>query len=298
MSFRAFMNSIKEGFKGIIRHPLVTVASITTILLMLIVMSAFFIFSLNARSIMKRIGQQPPIEVYMQLNVAPETLDQTRALIGQNDKIIEVVERNPEQNYEYFKTNLGSSSSVLDSFDYNMYLPYTFNVKITDPQYADEVTSYLSTLPGVSKVAKESNVMTFLTKASSFVNIATVVSFVVLFVIALFIISNMVRISVYSRAYEIEIMKFVGATNSYIRVSFIIEGAIVGFISAGCAWVLSIIAYRSFFIKMMVGIDWSSYYALLPYKSLMWMVLILCILMGVLIGSVGSGIAVRKYVKV
>ena len=298
MSFRAFMNSIKEGFKGIIRHPLVTVASITTILLMLIVMSAFFIFSLNARSIMKRIGQQPPIEVYMQLNVAPETLDQTRALIGQNDKIIEVVERNPEQNYEYFKTNLGSSSSVLDSFDYNMYLPYTFNVKITDPQYADEVTSYLSTLPGVSKVAKESNVMTFLTKASSFVNIATVVSFVVLFVIALFIISNMVRISVYSRAYEIEIMKFVGATNSYIRVPFIIEGAIVGFISAGCAWVLSIIAYRSFFIKMMVGIDWSSYYALLPYKSLMWMVLILCILMGVLIGSVGSGIAVRKYVKV
>ena len=298
MSFRAFMNSIKEGFKGIIRHPLVTVASITTILLMLIVMSAFFIFSLNARSIMKKIGQQPPIEVYMQLNVDPAALDQTRALIGQNDKIIEVVERNPEQNYEYFKTNLGSSSSVLDSFDYNMYLPYTFNVKITNPQYADEVTSYLSTLPGVSKVAKESNVMTFLTRASSFVNIATVVSFLVLFVISLFIISNMVRISVYSRAYEIEIMKFVGATNSYIRVPFIIEGAIVGLISAGCAWVFSIIAYRSFFIKMMVGIDWSSYYALLPYKSLMWMVLILCILMGVLIGSVGSGIAVRKYVKV
>ncbi|MBO7453694.1 MAG: ABC transporter permease [Clostridiales bacterium] len=298
MSFRAFMNSIKEGFKGIIRHPLVTVASITTILLMLIVMSAFFIFSLNARSIMKKIGQQPPIEVYMQLNVDPAALDQTRALIGQNDKIIEVVERNPEQNYEYFKNNLGSSSSVLDSFDYNMYLPYTFNVKITDPQYADEVTSYLSTLPGVSKVAKESNVMTFLTRASSFVNIATVVSFLVLFVISLFIISNMVRISVYSRAYEIEIMKFVGATNSYIRVPFIIEGAIVGLISAGCAWVFSIIAYRSFFIKMMVGIDWSSYYALLPYKSLMWMVLILCILMGVLIGSVGSGIAVRKYVKV
>ena len=198
MSFRAFMNSIKEGFKGIIRHPLVTVASITTILLMLIVMSAFFIFSLNARSIMKKIGQQPPIEVYMQLNVEQEALDQTRVLIGQNDKIIEVVERNPEQNYEYFKTNLGSSSSVLDSFDYNMYLPYTFNVKITNPQYADEVTSYLSTLPGVSKVAKESNVMTFLTRASSFVNIATVVSFLVLFIISLFIISNMVRISVYS----------------------------------------------------------------------------------------------------
>ena len=298
MTVRAFFNSIKEGFKGIIRHPLVTVASVTTILLMLIVMSAFFIFSLNARSIMRRIGQLPPIEVYMQLNVSEENLAMTRSLINDDPRILEVIERDPYQNYEYFKSNLGSSSSVLDSFDYNMYLPYTFNVKIIDPSYADEVSVYLGSLPGVSKVSKESNVMTFLTKASSFVNIATVVSFAVLFMIALFIISNMVRISVYSRAYEIEIMKFVGATNSYIRVPFVIEGAIVGLISAVCAWILSIIAYRSFFIKMMAGIDWSSYYALLPYKSLMWMVLILCVLMGVLIGSVGSGIAVRKYVKV
>jgi cell division transport system permease protein len=265
---------------------------------MLIVMSAFFIFSLNARSIMKKVGQQPPIEVYMQLNCPEETLAATREYIGMNPRIIEVIERSPLENYEYFKSNLGSSSSVLDSFDYDMYLPYTFNVRIEDPQYADEVSNYLQTLPGVSKVAKESRVMSVLTKATSFVNIATVASFIVLFIIALFIISNMVRISVYSRAYEIEIMKFVGATNMYIRVPFIIEGAIVGLISAGCAWVLSIIAYRSLFIKLMVGIDWSSYYALLPYKSLMWMVLALCVLMGVLIGAVGSGIAVRKYVKV
>ena len=298
MTFRAFVNSVKEGFKGIIRHPLVTVASVTTILLMLIVMSVFFIFSLNARNIMRKLGQQPPIEVYMQLNVSEENLAYTRTLIPQNPHVIEFIERNPYENYEYFKTSLGSSSSVLDSFDYDMYLPYTFNIRIDDPANADEVSNYLATLPGVNKVAKESSVMSFLTRATSFVNIATVVSFLVLFMIALFIISNMVRISVYSRANEIEIMKFVGATNGYIRVPFIIEGAIVGLISAGCAWVLSIIGYRALFIKLMVGIDWSSYYALLPYKSLMWMVLILCVLMGVLIGSVGSGIAVRKYVKV
>ncbi|MCR5804629.1 MAG: ABC transporter permease [Clostridia bacterium] len=298
MTFRAFINSVKEGFKGIIRHPLVTIASITTILLMLLVMAAFFIFSLNARNIMRKLSQQPPIEVYMQLNVSEENLAATRSLIPQNEHIIEQIERNPLENYEYFKTSLGSSSSVLDSFDYEMYLPYTFNIRIDDPANADQVASYLSTLPGVSKVAKESNVMSFLSRATSFVNIATVASFLVLFMVALFIISNMVRISVYSRAYEIEIMKFVGATNGYIRVPFIIEGAIVGLISAGCAWVISIAGYRALFIKMMVGIDWSSYYALLPYKSLMWMVLILCVLMGVLIGSVGSGIAVRKYVKV
>ena len=67
MSLRAFWNSLKEGVQGIVRHPLVTIASITTILLMLLLMSVFFIFSANARFIMKKVGQQPPIEVYMKL---------------------------------------------------------------------------------------------------------------------------------------------------------------------------------------------------------------------------------------
>ena len=311
MSVRAFFNSVKEGLRGIVRHPLVTVASVTTILLMLIIMSIFSIFSLNARNIMRKLGQQPPIEVYMQLNCAEGNLDATRKVLngtyfeehGQTrpdilNYIISVTEKNPEQNYNDFKVNLGNSASVLDDFDYNMYLPYTFNIQISDPSQADNVCDYLRTLPGVNNVEKESRVMAFLDQAKSFVNAASVISFAILFVIALFIISNMVRISVYSRADEIEIMKFVCATNNYIRVPFVIEGALVGLISAVCAWFITIIAYRAFFIKMMVGIDWSSYYALLPYKSLMWIILILCALMGILIGSVGSGIAVRKYIKV
>ena len=67
MTGRALINSIKEGFRGIIRHPLVTIASITTIMLMLIIMGAFYMFSVNARRIMRKLAQRPPIEVYMTL---------------------------------------------------------------------------------------------------------------------------------------------------------------------------------------------------------------------------------------
>lgn len=298
MSFRAFNNSIKEGLKGIVRHPLVTIASVSTILLMLVVMSAFFIFSLNARFIMNKLSMQPPIEVYMDLNSTAEEAALVESYINQHPNIISSIKRNPFENYEYFKSNLGSSASILDDFDYNMYLPYTFNIQIDDPGRAQEVVNFLNTLPKVNKVAVESNVMNLLTRAKNIVNIATVVSFAILFVIALFIISNMVRISVYSRANEIEIMKFVGATNAYIRIPFIVEGGLVGLISALCAWAVSIFAYRAIFIKAMTGIDLTSYYALLPYKSLMWFVLILCVVMGVFIGAIGSGIAVRKHIKV
>ena len=292
------MNSIKEGFKGITRHPLVTIASITTILLMLIVMSAFFMFSANVRSIMRKLSQEPPIEVYMELQVTEEELNTTALAIYNDPAIIDCTIKSPEENYIYFKNNLGSSSSILDDFDYNTYLPYTFNVQISDPALAQDVVNRLNMLPGVSKVSQESNVMHFLTRAKGMVNVATVVAFIVLFIIALFIISNMVRISVYSRASEIEIMKFVGATNSYIRLPYVIEGAMVGLISALCAWAISVFAYRTLFYEVMEGVDPNSFYALIPAGKVMWWVLIIASVIGILIGAVGSGISVRKYIKV
>ena len=299
MSPRAFWNSLKEGGQGIVRHPLVTVASITTILLMLLLMSVFFIFSANARFVMKKVGQQPPIEVYMKLGCNQSQMDMlVEYLQGNPDKIKGYHGLSPEQNYNRFREELGDSASILDDFDYNTYLPYTVTVQLTDPSYADEVVMRIEAIPGIEKVMKESNVMKFLTSATKTVNIATVVAFAVLFLISLFIISNMVRISVYSRSTEIAIMKFVGATNGYIRLPYIVEGAIVGLVSALCAWGITHFAYTALYERAMKNVATTSIYAILPMKSLSVAVLILCLACGVIIGSVGSGIAVRKYVKV
>lgn len=298
MSVKTFFNSIREGFSSLKRHPFVTVASITTILLMLIILSIFFVFSANARVIMKKLGQQPPIEVYMKLDASDEQLAQTEQIIREDTRIIEVVRRSPEENYYSFKANLGDSQSILDEFDYNNYLPYTFSIRIADPAMGDDVVAKLATLPGVSKVSGESRVMDFLENAGRYVNIGTFAASVLLFVIALFIISTMVRISVYSRANEIEIMKFVGATNEYIRMPFIIEGGIIGFISAICAWAVTMILYKVLYTNVMAKVDPTSFYAILPARAVIWWVLGLTLVTGILIGSIGSGISVRKYIKV
>ncbi len=299
MSLRAFWNSLKEGIQGIIRHPLVTVASISTILLMLLLMSVFFIFSANARFIMKKVGQQPPIEVYMKLGCTQEQLDMLVSYMESNPQMIkEYHGLSPEQNYNRFRKELGDSASILDDFDYNTYLPYTVTVQLTDPSYADEVAMRIQGIPGIEKVMQESNVMKFLTRATRTVNVATVIAFTVLLLIALFIISNMVRISVYSRSAEIAIMKFVGATNGYIRLPYVVEGALVGMVSALCAWGITHFAYSALYERAMKDVVTTSIYAILPMKSLSVSVLVLCLACGVIIGSVGSGIAVRKYVKV
>ena len=298
MTLRAFVNSIREGFRGIIRHPLVTIASISTIMLMLVIMGAFYMFSVNARTIMTKLSQRPPIEVYMKLQCSEEERDFVAQQLASNPNILEYSMATPEENYLSFKSNLGSSASILDDFDYNMYLPYTFSIRLSDPGIANEVCADISTYTGVSKVSQESNVMAFLTKASRIVNLTTAATFIVLFVIALFIISNMVRISVYSRASEIEIMKFVGATNNYIRLPYITEGAIVGVFSALCSWAITILVYRQVYGKAMSSIAYSSFYALVPTRSLVWHDLFILVVMGLIIGAVGSGISVRKYVKV
>ena len=298
MTGRAFLNSIKEGFRGIIRHPLVTIASISTIMLMLIIMGGFYLFSVNARMIMTKLSQRPPIEIYMKLQCTEEERDFVASQLAANPNIIEYTMSSPQQNYEGFKSNLGSSSSILDDFDYNMYLPYTFNIRLTDPALADQVCADILTYTGVSKVAQESNVMSFLTRASRIVNITTAASFIVLFVIALFIISNMVRISVYSRASEIEIMKFVGATNNYIRLPYITEGAIVGLFSAICSWSVTVLVYHQVYMKAMSSINIESFYALASTRSIMWHDLVILVVMGLIIGAVGSGISVRNYIKV
>lgn len=298
MSGRAFINSIKEGVLGIIRHPLVTMASITTIMMMLIIMGAFYMFSVNARRIMTKLSQRPPIEVYMTLQCTEEERQFVAQQLSNNPNIIEYTMSSPLENYEEFKENLGSSSSILDDFDYNMYLPYTFSIRLSDPSVADTVCAEVATYSGVSKVAQESSVMNFLTRASRIVNITTAVSFVVLFIIALFIISNMVRISVYSRANEIEIMKFVGATNNYIRFPYITEGAIVGLFSALASWAIVTLVYNQVYGRAMRSIDPSSFYALATTRSIMWHELVILVVMGLIIGAVGSGISVRKYVRV
>ncbi|MCQ2534070.1 MAG: ABC transporter permease [Clostridia bacterium] len=298
MTIRAFFNSLKEGIVGIIRHPLVTIASVTTILLMLLIMCSFFIFSADARFIMKKLGQQPPIEIYMELDARPENINFLSEQLSKDSRVIEVILRSPEENYQYFKENLGDSGSILDNFDYNTYLPYTFNIQLLDPSFADDICYALETYPDVQKVAKESNVMAFLVRARHIVNVVSVIAFIVLFVIALFIISNMVRISVYSRAEEIEIMKFVGATNFYIRMPYVVEGGIVGLISALCAWGVTCLAYNQLYIKVMSSVDLNSFYSILPLNKVMWVVLLIACLMGVLIGAMGSGISVRKYIRV
>ena len=299
MRSRTILNSGKEGLLGIFRHPLVMVASVTTILLMLLIISTFTIFSANVRFIMDNVKKQPPIEVSLKIGVTQEEADPILEYLDNNlnTLIYDYSMESPEQTFEYFRSELGEKSKILEGFDYNSYLPYKIRIQLVDPSTADEVVMRVSAFPGAGKIQREEDVMRALETWTRYVNVGSVIAFVVLLIVSVFVISNMVRMSVYARSEEISIMKYVGANSFYIRLPYVMEGVITGLISAICAWGLAHIAYDRL-LEAIPSARGSGTFVLLPVNALSGAILLVCILTGVLIGAFGSGVSVRKYVQV
>lgn len=304
MQVRTVLNSFKESLKNIIRHPLVTLASVSTIALMLMLLGSFTVISLNAQHMIKEISQTPVVSVWVDYQATPEQLLLIEdAIISRND-VVEWSKMTPLENYDSLVKDLGEDSSVLSGYDPNK-LPYVYNVRLESPTLAGEFKKQIVAYSGVqpSDVTYDQKVMDTLEDLMTGVNYATLVAFVIMCVVTLFIISNMVRISVLSRSEEINIMKYIGATNAYIRFPYVLEGAITGSLGAIIAWTAVRVGYVSLFTELLKSAGGgsgvlSTQNLLLPISSISWKILFVCLGLGILVGAGGSALSVRKYIKV
>jgi cell division transport system permease protein len=296
MRLTLIRHSISEGLRSIVRHPLVTLASISTIALMLIILGTFTIFSLNARHIMTAAGQQPPIQITMANGVSAGDLAAMDAYLEADPNVVEFTQFTPQENFEMFKANM-QNENLFEDFPVEN-IPYTYTVRLTDPSLGEGFKTQVEGLPGVRSIALELTVMAFLSDAIIWVNYATLIAFIVLSVIAFFIISNMVRVAVFARGEEISIMKYVGATNWYIRVPFIIEGGLVGVAGALVSWGVIMLAYNPIFNALMAGTKPTDFLTMVPSVELSMFVLLINLAIGAGVGALGSAVSVRSYIHV
>lgn len=290
-------HTVVEGLHNMVRHPLVTLASITTITLMLSLLSAFLVFTANARGIAEQVGQQPPIEISLSVDATAEERQNVADQLAADPEVLRWAMFTPQQNFDRFQSEL-DDSSLLEGFPVEEQIPFTFTVQLDDPAAGEAFRSRMLGMPGVREVALEQQVMQFLSRAIVWVNYATALTFLILGAIAFFIISNMVRVSVFARGDEIGIMKYVGATNWYIRVPYIIEGALIGLVGSILASGLVILVYHRLYESMMSGMSPDDLLALLPPGSLVMRILLVNLIAGVLVGGFGSAIAVRRHIRV
>jgi len=297
MKLSTVKQSIKEGIANVVRHPLVTIASITTIAMMLVLIGTFILFSANANQIATNASQQPPILLWVEYEATTESVEAIDAALKADAMVKSYQMQTPADNFLQFQKDLGSEAEVLEGFDATL-LPYTFTIQLMDTSAIQDFRAKMEGMVGVRKVEYSQPVTEFLNKTRVAVNYSTLIAFLVLCGIALFIISNMVRIAVFSRAEEIGIMKYVGATNWYIRVPYIIEGSIVGLAGAIIANIIVLLAYSLLFKSVLNGQTSISFIQMVPISALGENVVLTNTLLGVLVGAGGSALAVRRHVKV
>lgn len=304
MRIRKILTILKDSLFNIVRHPLVTLASVTTVTLMLILLGAFTVLSLNANYWVETLAQQPAIEVWGNPNMTTNEQDIIKQYLDSNENVLDYEMLTPIENYELLRSQMGADASALDNFDYSL-LPYVFQVQLINPELANEFTNQVSAYPGVTDVDYEEKVMSTLANVVKWVNLVTIVIFAIMVIVSLFIISNMVQLSILAQSEEIGIMKYIGATNNYIRIPYILEGALIGSFGAFLAWGIVYISYQQVYNRFgggnlsdAVNTVFLSNNFLLPGSQVMWIVLMINLILGIVVGSAGSMMSVRKYIQV
>ena len=294
---RIIGNTLKASVKNIFKNPLITLASLTTMTLMLMVLGAFFFFYVNANNIMEKVGQAPPVTIWVRENVTDAELEDLEEALDESKYVAEFTKQTPEENYEEFRETLGEDASLLDSLDEDI-LPYTFTVQLKGQEYVDEFEKDLKYYSAIDKIQYSEVVREFILDASKWVNIISITVVAILFVVAIIVISNMTRLSILARADQIRIMRYVGATNAYVKTPYVLEGAFIGLISAALASLIVAAAYNGFYDLAMADTSLNSPLALIRLDDIIWPTAGRLALIGVIVGGVGSYTSVRKFINV
>lgn len=293
MGSKGLRYAIRDGFTGLKRHPLIILVAITTMFIMLFLLGAFVIFAINANHLLQEAGEIPPVEVQFEVGTNPEGVINLANQFQDNENIVEYKVMSPEDNIEEFK-DLIEKAELFDEFDYGKHIPWTILLRLKDPQlgpvFREEVINY----PGVYDVMMETNLMQTLQKAIEGVSIISVVVFLVLLFISILVISNMVRMIALSRSNELLIMKTMGATDTYIRIPFVIQGVFLSMVSSLISIVVLLLNYRLLLSRESGFITGS----LLPLSNVTLPVILIVFVFAILIGGLTSALSIRRYIQV
>ena len=196
------------------------------------------------------------------------------------------------------KKSLEEYTSAMEAVEPD-FLPDSYIVTLTDLDLNESVQEQISKLPHFKRITSSNQTINSLSIIGKWIRIVTGVILIVLIFISIFIIANTIKLTVHARRKEISIMKYVGATNSFIRTPFMIEGIIIGIVSSAISLGLVGALYNWCTIKMAqsetmqtIGIN------MLQFKDLFSSILIVYIILGVGIGIIGSRVSMRKYLDV
>lgn len=285
---------IGEGFRGIFKHGFMSFATVAIIVACLIIMGSMTLVSLNIDALIKDLEAQNEVVAFVDEELTDEAAQNLGQTITSLENISSAEFVSREEAMQNFMGNY--DNGLMEGIDSRVFRN-RYVLKLMDIAAMARTKSDLENLPGIAKVNAH------LDYAESFVkvrNIVTVVSFVligILFFVSLFIMNNTIKLATFSRKEEISIMKMVGASNSFIRLPFVIEGLILGITGSLIAFVSQWGVYNLLCRKLTESFA-QGYMNFVSFDSVSTYMLAFFLGLGVVIGALGGVNAIRNYLKV
>ncbi len=301
MRASSFRYLVKTGVKNLWNNRMMTIASVGTLIACLLIVGFAVLFSINVDSIVEYMGQQNEIVVFMELDTPEEYMSVMKDDLAEMDGLGTITYISRQQAFEDYKAKLGDKADILDGMEDNHYLPASFRAKILDPEKVDILMTSIRRMDYVNEVQAPTDLAKTLVSVRKMVNTLGGAVIAALVAVSLVIITNTIRASVFNRRKEINIMKYVGATNSFIRIPFLVEGVLLGVIAAVVAYLAIWGGYTVFLNAMSTeSSSWLSSITqhVVPFRQVSGKLMLWFLVAGILTGGLGSTFSMRGHLKV
>jgi cell division transport system permease protein len=294
---------IGEGFRNVLKNKKASMASLLTMFCAMFIFGVVFVIGENANWVVEQVSSSQGIQVFMTTDATNDqiqTLENEIWAIG-TDKISTVTFVSKQEALETMKESFGEDASwIFEGYEGdNIIFPVSYIITLTDLSYTREVEDTILGFENVDKITSSNETIDTLIKIANGVRIAVGAIFVLLLIMAVKIIANTIKLTVHSRRREISIMKYVGATNSFIRGPFIVEGIIIGIVSAAVTLLVLAGAYNAIIDKFASSsVLQNMGLTLLNFSEMVQVIGIVFLVLGIGIGIVGSSISMKKYLEV
>ncbi|HHU22647.1 MAG TPA: ABC transporter permease [Clostridiales bacterium] len=286
---------IKEGFVSIFAHGFMSFASVTIIIACLIIMGSFSLLAVNIDKLIVDLEQENEIVAFIDEALSDEDAMSLEPRIVSISNISSVKFVAREQAMDSFVSDY-ENKELFEDIDPTVFR-HRYVIYLEDITLMEQTKKELEKITGIARVKAHLEIAKGFITVRNMVSAISLILVVILLTISIFIMANTIKLTTFGRREEIAIMKMVGASNSFIRCPFVVEGLILGLVGSGLAFLIQWGIYTLVSDKVMASIA-GNIVSVIPFTVLMYPVLIVFAGIGILVGAFGGIIAIRNFLKV
>ena len=295
---RTFFRSLRDAFKSVVRNFSLSLASITCITITLIIIASALLLSENVKNFTDEIEKDVTIVAFLESDVKDDTRENFETSLKKNLNVETFEYKSKDEVKEEMAKENKTFSSVLSEWDdASNPLKDTYTIKVRDVKSIGKTAKEIESTDGVNSVQYGEGLVEKLVGVFDAIEKITYIAALALIIVTVFLIINTIKLTIFSRKREIGIMRLVGASNLRIRLPFVFEGIILGVIGSIIPIFIVVFGYKALY-NYFGGILFSPVIKLVAPMPFVINVSIIILIVGMIVGMLGSSRAVRRYIRV